>query len=29
MYWLQNSIFIADIISNMWLCEMLSYGRFE
>ena len=29
MYWLQNSLFIADIISNMWLCNNFQYGKFE
>ena len=29
MYWLQNILFIADIISNMWLCKNFRYGKVE
>ena len=28
-YQLQNTIFIADIISNMWLHEIMRCGKFQ
>ena len=29
IYWLQNSLYIADIISNMWFRNNFWYGKFE